>query len=255
VTPGKHSGARPPGWEMAFAMDPAEDSLGGVRAEAGDEQPSPEVVEQAQVTRRYDRMAWLYDIYDAPMEWMGTRKRRHRVVSAASGRVLEVGIGTGKNLPHYPAGVDVTGLDISTPMLGRARRRAERLERTVTLEVGDVTSLPYRDNSFDTTVATSVFCSVADPVAGLAELGRVTKPGGRILLLEHVRPRQRVLGRLADLATVFTRRVFGFRANRRTEENLATAGLEVLDIRREGIWREVVANPPAPDPDTERSSS
>lgn len=235
-------------------MGSPEDSplLGGAPAE--EEQTSPEAVEQARVTRRYDRMAWLYDIYDAPMEWMGTRKRRDRVVSAASGRVLEVGIGTGKNLSHYPAGLDLTGLDISAAMLSRAGRRADRLGRVVILERGDATSLPYPDDSFDTTVATSVFCSVADPVAGLAELGRVTKPEGRILLLEHVRPRNRILGWLADLATAFTRRVFGFRANRRTEENLATAGLEVLDIRREGIWREVVANPPVPDPDTERKN-
>jgi len=228
--------------------------LGGAPEEPGTEVSSPESVEQSQVTRRYDRMAWLYDIYDAPMEWMGTRKRRHRVVAMASGRVLEVGIGTGKNLPHYPAKVDLTGLDVSAPMLSRAGRRANGLGRPVTLERGDVTSLPYRDNSFDTTVATSVFCSVADPVAGLAELGRVTKPEGRILLLEHVRPRHRFLGWLADLATVFTRRVFGFRANRRTEENLAAAGLDTSDIRREGIWREVIAHPPTSDADTQRSN-
>ncbi len=253
MSPGKHSGAS--GWEMAFAVCPSEDSplLGGTSAEPDTEEP-PAADEQARVTRRYDRMAWLYDIYDAPMEWMGTRKRRHRVVSAASGRALEVGIGTGKNLPHYPAEVDLIGLDVSTAMLGRARRRADRLERAVALERGDVTSLAYREDSFETTVATSVFCSVADPVAGLAELGRVTKPDGRILLLEHVRPHNRILGWMADAATVFTRRVFGFRANRRTEENLAAAGLEILDIRREGIWREVIARPPAPDTNTDRSS-
>jgi ubiquinone/menaquinone biosynthesis C-methylase UbiE len=241
---------------MAFAVCPPEDSplLGGTPAEPGKDQEPSEAVEQAQVTRRYDRMARFYDIYDAPMEWMGTRKRRRRVVSAASGRALEVGIGTGKNLPHYPAGVDLTGLDVSAAMLSKARRRADRLESAVTLEHGDVTSLPYRDDSFDTTVATSVFCSVADPVAGLAELGRVTKPDGRILLLEHVRPRNRILGWMADLATAFTRRVFGFRANRRTEDNLVAAGLDVVDIRREGIWREVIARPPAPDTETEGNS-
>jgi len=240
---GKQASSQPYGWAMAFAMWMSKE-----------EQARTEAVEQAQVTRRYDRMAWLYDIYDAPMEWMGSRKRRHRVVSAATGRVLEVGIGTGKNLPHYPTGVDLTGLDVSTAMLSRARKRADRLERAVALELGDVTSLPYQDDSFATTVATSVFCSVADPVAGLAELGRVTKPDGRILLLEHVRPRNRILGWMADAATAFTRRVFGFRANRRTEANLAAAGLDILDIRREGIWREVIARPSAPDTSTDGNS-
>jgi ubiquinone/menaquinone biosynthesis C-methylase UbiE len=205
------------------------------------------------VTRRYDRMAWLYDIYDAPMEWMGTRARRRRVVAGASGRVLEAGVGTGKNLAHYPSGVDVTGIDVSEAMLSRARAKAVGLEIPVTLEQADVTELPFPDDSFDTAVATCVFCSVAEPVAGLSELGRVTKPGGRVLLLEHVRPRGRLLGWLADLATVVTRRVFGFRANRRTEANVAAAALEIIDIRRSGIWREIVATPAAaPNPMRER---
>jgi ubiquinone/menaquinone biosynthesis C-methylase UbiE len=89
-----------------------------------------------------------------------------------------------------------------------------------------------------------VFCSVADPIAGLAELGRVTKPDGQILLLEHVRPRTRFLGWLADVATAVTRRLFGFRANRRTEDNVAAVGLDIVEVRKEGVWREIVARPP-----------
>jgi ubiquinone/menaquinone biosynthesis C-methylase UbiE len=161
--------------------------------------------EQSRVTRRYDRMAWLYDIYDAPMEWMGTRRRRARLLAWASGRVLEVGVGTGRNLEHYPNTVTLSAIDVSPLMLARARRRAGSLDRAVAFEVADVAALPYRDDTFDTTVATCVFCSVADPVEGLRELGRVTKAEGRILLLEHVRPRNRLLGWLADLATTVTR--------------------------------------------------
>lgn len=199
--------------------------------------------EQSRVTRRYDRMAWLYDIYDAPMEWTGTRRRRRRLLDRATGRILEVGVGTGKNLEHYPKTVTLNAIDVSPMMLARARRRAGKLDRAVTLEVADVAALPYRDDTFDTTVATCVFCSVADPVVGLRELGRVAKPEGQILLLEHVRPRNRVLGWLADLATALTRRLFGFRANRRTEANVAAAGLKVVEVRREGVWREIVAQP------------
>ena len=199
--------------------------------------------EQDAVTRRYDRMAWLYDVYDAPMEWMGTRARRQPLLSRASGRVLEVGVGTGKNLSAYPASVDVTGIDVSEGMLARARRRADRLGVSAVLEKADVTNLPYPDGSFNTVVATCVFCSVADPVAGLREMGRVTKPDGKVLLLEHVRPSNRLLGWLADVLTVVTRRLFGFRANRQTERNVARAGLEVIEVKRTGIWREIVARP------------
>ena len=150
-----------------------------------------------------------------------------------------------KNIPHYPADVEVTGIDVSTRMLARAERGARALGREVRLELADVTDLPYPDGSFDTTVATSVFCSVADPVSGLRELGRVTKPDGRILLLEHVRPRNRVGAWLADIATTFTRRIFGFNVNRRTEENVNAAGLVLTDVKREGIWRTMVAAPSA----------
>ncbi len=199
--------------------------------------------EQESVTRRYNRVAWLYDLCAAPMELMGTRRRRERLLANAAGQVLEAGIGTGQNLPHYPRNLQITGIDVSERMLARAERRAEASGHRVTLELRDVSSLPYEDKVFDTAVATCVFCSVADPVAGLRELGRVTS--GRILLLEHVRPRNRVAGWIADSATILTRRVFGFRLNRRTEANLIEAGLTVIEVRSSGIWREIVAAPPA----------
>jgi len=94
--------------------------------------------EQQAVTRRYDRVARIYDLIDAPMEAMGGRTRRRRLVAQASGDVLEVGVGTGANLAHYPAEVSLTAIDASPQMLERAKQRAQRLASTVHFEVADV---------------------------------------------------------------------------------------------------------------------
>lgn len=193
--------------------------------------------------RIYDRVAPIYDLYSGPMEWMGGARRRRRLLRNATGEVLEAGVGTGLNLEHYPRGVRVTGIDISSRMLSRAQRRAERAGLDVTLAVADVEGLPYDDDRFDTATATCVFCSVADPVQGLRELARVIESDGRVLLLEHVRPRNRLLGFLADLVSPLTRRLFGPEVNRRTERNVESAGLEIVSVQREGVWREIEARP------------
>ena len=188
-------------------------------------------------------MARIYDLYDAPMELMGTKKRRGDLIEGATGTTLEVGVGTGKNLRYYPVGVEVTGIDVSSQMLKRATDRLAGLPVHAQLIEADVQDLPFDDDTFDTAVGTCVFCSVADPVQGLKELGRVVRPDGRILLLEHVRPTNRILGRFADVVSGFTRRIFGFRTNRRTEENVAAAGLDIVEVTRSGVWRQIVARP------------
>jgi ubiquinone/menaquinone biosynthesis C-methylase UbiE len=203
--------------------------------------------DQADVTRRYNRMARIYDLYDAPMEMMGTKKRRHRLLSKAEGSVIEAGIGTGRNLRYYPAGVEVTGVDVSSQMLGRAEGRTAAHPVNLELVEADVQHLPFDDDTFDTAVGTCVFCSVANPVRGLQELGRVVRPDGRILLLEHVRPNNKLLGRVADAVSILTRRIFGFRTNRRTGENVAAAGLEIIEVTRRGVWRQIVAKPARAD--------
>jgi ubiquinone/menaquinone biosynthesis C-methylase UbiE len=198
----------------------------------------------AEVTRVYDRGARLYDVLQAPMEWMGGRQRRRRVLAGARGRVLEVGAGTGSNFEHYPAGVDLVAIDLSSGMLKRAAAAAARAGREVALVRADAEALPFADGAFDTVTATCVFCSVADPVQGLRELGRVVKPNGRILLLEHVRPENPVLGRLFDLLTPITRRLMGPEINRRTVDNVQEAGLSLADVQADGVWREIDARAP-----------
>lgn len=200
-------------------------------------------VEQARTNRRYERLAPVYDLLEAPMERLGRRRRRRRLLAGAFGDVLEVGIGTGRNLEFYPPTVRVAGIDPVRGMLARAEQRARRLGVPVRLIRADVQDLPFPDAAFDTVVGTCVFCSVADPVRGLAEVRRVVKPDGRVLLLEHVRPVNPILGRLADLLNPLVRRIVGASINRRTEENVAAAGLEVVAVRRTGVWREILARP------------
>lgn len=197
----------------------------------------------ASVARVYDRVARFYDLMEAPMDWMGGTERRRRVLSRATGDVLEIGVGTGINFEHYPADVRLHGIDISEQMLRRARDRAARVGQSVTLETADVEALPYADASFDTVTATCVFCSVGDPVRGLQEVRRVVRPKGRVLLMEHVRPENPVLGKLFDLLTPLTRRLMGPEINRRTEENVRAARMKIVSVRRDGIWREIEARP------------
>lgn len=198
---------------------------------------------QGVITGTYDRNARFYDLCQAPMDLVGGRRRRRRLLARARGRVLEVGIGTGRNLDDYPEGVELTGVDVSTKMLDRARRRAERRRKPVKLDVADVRQLPYADASFDSVVGTCVFCSVADPVRGLAEVRRVVSPDGQVLLVEHVRPRNRFFGWLFDRLAPLVRRIAGAEINRRTEENIEAAGLDIVEVRRSGVWREIVARP------------
>jgi len=110
-------------------------------------------------------------------EWLGERAR---------GRVLEVAIGTGRDLPYYPAKVTVTGIELSPVMLAIAGRRATDLGREVQLQEGDAEHLPYDDASFDTAVCALALCTIPDPAAAISEMKRVLVPGGRLLLLDHV---------------------------------------------------------------------
>jgi ubiquinone/menaquinone biosynthesis C-methylase UbiE len=181
------------------------------------------------VTRkRYDRLARIYDFLEAPMERLRFAVWRTKLRGRISGqRALEVGVGTGKNLPYYPPNVKVAAIDLSPRMLERARKRTSDLGLKVDLTEMDVQHLAFPDRSFDTVFATFVFCSVPNPVLGLQELKRVCKPGGRLLLLEHMRPGNPLLGILFDLFNPIVVRMMGANINRNTMDNIRRAGWRI----------------------------
>jgi ubiquinone/menaquinone biosynthesis C-methylase UbiE len=127
----------------------------------------------------YDRRASLWEsiLFAGSRSWVG---------SHAAGDVLEIGIGTGRNLPFYRVDVRVTGIDLSASMLQSARRRATELRRDVDLQVGDTGALPFPGDRFDTIVCTLTLCCVPDMRRAVAEMKRVLKPGGQLVLLDHV---------------------------------------------------------------------
>lgn len=194
------------------------------------EKSGPQVVgaglKQVRVTEIYNRNAPYFELVDAPMEQLVFKRWRAELFAGLKGEVLEVGVGTGRNFPYYPlsSGVQMTAVDIAKKMLAHARARKEERNLKVDLRLVDVQALPFEDRSFDTVVATTVFCSVADPVRGLRELRRVLKPNGELRLLEHQRPDQPLLARLFDLLNPLAVRLSGANINRQTDANVAAAG-------------------------------
>lgn len=184
------------------------------------------------VRRIYDESAGSYDRKIAIPERLLFGSGRQWATSLAAGRTLEVAAGTGRNLPYYDDAVALTAVDLSERMLELAGQRAAGLGRRVDLQVADAQALPFADASFDTVVATLALCSIPDDRAGVAEMARVLAPGGRLVLLDHVRSPLapvRMVQRL--LEPVFLR----WEADhllREPERRVAEAGLEVEHCQR-----------------------
>jgi len=192
--------------------------------------------------RGIEQIPWLYDACCALVERFGLGRWRRWLVGGATGRVLDVGCGTGRNLPLFDMGVRVVGLDPTRDALLAARRRAP----AVPLVQGDAQALPFRTGAFDTVVSGLVFCSVPDPARGLAEVKRVLRSGGTLRMLEHVR----ALGGLKALVQdrcqpLWTRLSGGCHWNRDTERTVEAAGfhIDAATRRATGDMRRFVARP------------
>lgn len=192
--------------------------------------------------RGLEQIPWLYDALCALVERGGLARWRRWLASGADGRTLDLGCGTGRNLPLFPASARVIALDPSLDMLARARRRAPR----AAFVAGRVETLPFRAGTFDTVVSGLVFCSVGDPGAGLVEVTRVLRPGGRLRMLEHVRSAVRWRARFQDsIQPAWTLLAGGCHPNRETERAVAAAGfrIDAKSRRARGNMRRLVARP------------
>lgn len=181
--------------------------------------------------KRYNRIAPVYDLVEGLVERSRFSKWREILWRRVEGeKILEIGVGTGKNFPYYPAEAEITAVDFSERMLQRARRKAERETMDVRLEQMDVQHLEFTDGTFDTVAATFVFCSVPDPVLGLREIERVCKPGGKVILLEHVLSANKLLAWWMNLVSPLVSRTMGPHINRRTVDNVGRSGLVVEQV-------------------------
>jgi ubiquinone/menaquinone biosynthesis C-methylase UbiE len=183
-----------------------------------------------EIRSRYDRISPFYDFMESILERVAFARWRKKVFDSLHGeKILEVGVGTGKNFDFYPSGKKITAIDFSPGMLSKARRKATSKGLNVDLVEMDVQDQRFEDQTFDTIIATFVFCSVPDPIAGLQEIKRVCKKDGKIILLEHVRPASALGGKIFDFFNPITIKLMGVNINRNTVANMETAGLKIVE--------------------------
>ena len=179
--------------------------------------------------RGVEQIPWLYDALAALAERGEIGRWRRWLTAGAHGRTLDVGTGTGRNLPLFPAGTFVVAVDPSLLALRRARRRAPR----VAVIAASAAALPFRDGVFDAITSSLAFCTVPDPARGLAEVRRVLRPSGDLRMLEHVRSLVPWRARCQDLIQpVWTRVMGGCHPNRETERTVEAAGFRIDPAER-----------------------
>jgi ubiquinone/menaquinone biosynthesis C-methylase UbiE len=191
------------------------------------------------VRSKYERISHFYDFMESILEQLAFSRWRKKVFSYVQGEdILEVGVGTGKNLDFYPPGKKITAIDFSPGMLGKARNKVKGKGLSVDLVEMDVQNLRFAAQTFDTIIATFVFCSVPDPIQGLREIKRVCKKDGKIILLEHVRPHGTLGGRIFDLFNPLMVKLMGVNINRNTVANVKKAGLNI--IKEKNLFLDIV---------------
>ena len=183
------------------------------------------------IKKKYDRIAPYFEALEAIMEGLFFKHWRKKLWAKLEGyHVLEIGVGTGKNFDFYPIDVRMTAVDFSAAMLKQAGFKKERKEIAVELSLMDVQSLQYADNSFDSVIGSFVFCSVPLPLKGLKELYRVCKPGGQVLLLEHVVSSKPMVAKIMNFVNPVFVGLVGANINRNTIKNIKACGFSSVRV-------------------------
>jgi ubiquinone/menaquinone biosynthesis C-methylase UbiE len=198
------------------------------------------------IKQRYNRIATVYDNLEVIMEKLKFEKWREElwndigeILPDKNGRMLEVGVGTGKNIKYYPENIhEICAIDFSEKMLIEANKKVSKHKKDVRLIQMDAENLEFESNYFDVIVTSCVFCSVPDPQQGLKELKRVLKPDGRILMLEHMRSNNNSIGKIMDTFNWVSLNIWGANINRRTIENINKAELEIVEEK--DLWFDIV---------------
>jgi ubiquinone/menaquinone biosynthesis C-methylase UbiE len=175
-------------------------------------------------------------------------RARTRIGSMIEGRVLEVGVGTGLNLEHYPPGTEVAGIDLSPAMLAIARNRAAGLDLKADFREMDAQTLDFPDRSFDSVVFSLCLCTIPDPERAIREGLRVARPGARMIFFEHVRSNLLPVALLEELINPLTVRFTADHWNRRTMDTIRSAGIQLDYLRRAWLGVFVLAAGRAPQP-------
>jgi len=179
------------------------------------------------IITKYNRISYIYDMMESLVEYLMFGKWRKQILSDLSGLVLDIGVGTGKNLKYYPDNCKIVGMDVSSKMLEHAKKRAENLDN-VSLFVMDGEHLAFENHSFDYVITTFVLCSIPDPVAALKEMKRVCKPDGMVINMEHMKSEHAILSMIEDIFNPLTFGTMGVNINRKTVENIKKAGLNKI---------------------------
>jgi ubiquinone/menaquinone biosynthesis C-methylase UbiE len=200
-----------------------------------------------EIAKKYDRFAPWYDLVEGIPDLFGVKRLRRRLLRRVSGKVLEVAVGTGRNLHYYPQGCRIIGVDVSGAMLSNARKRSTKLSLSDSYLLADAAALPFSDRSFDSVVSSLSTCTFPNPVVALREMARVCKWEGRILLLEHGRSDRKWLGRWQDRREDTYAKQLGCHWNRESQELARKAGFKILDAQRSffGIFHVIEAMPQA----------